>query len=347
ATSVTRDAFDQVLVTTSTGTGGNPTTTLTYDGDGNVIKQVDSSGTTMSTYDGLGRLVAMTGPNAVNDTYAYDLASNFSSVTDSAGTTAYHYHSRNLVDQITEPSGRIDVVAYDAMGEEVDVWTDTGAPVSYNGNTVIAPTSFATHRHATYNVAGGVTQLVNTLASSDSNVFSNVSYGYVTASGCPNTPSGAITDQIYFEYDAVSGIESSFCYDQAGQLTVANLEGTVTTYAYDADGNLTSGSLGAFTYNSADEITKTGYTYDSDGDLTASPTLAAAYNSADQTLSITPSGQAATTIAYTGTGQSVRSSTSGPSGTTTFANGALGIESQTSTSSGTTKFVTFPDGSPI
>ncbi|MGH9122402.1 MAG: RHS repeat-associated core domain-containing protein, partial [Acidimicrobiales bacterium] len=229
----------------------------------------------------------------------------------------------------------------------MDLWTNTGAPVTYNGNTVIAPASFATHRHAVYNTSGGVTSLVNTLASSDSNLFSSVAFGYETSTGCAGTPANANTDQIRFEYDSVTSLLSAFCYDQAGRLSVANLEGTVTTYGYDTDGNLSSGSLGTFTNNTADQITNSGFSFDADGNLTATPTLTLAYNGADQTTSVTPAGQSATSLAYSGAGQDLRLTSSGPSGTTTFANGALGIESQTSTSAGITKFVTLPDGSPI
>ncbi|MGH9122534.1 MAG: RHS repeat-associated core domain-containing protein, partial [Acidimicrobiales bacterium] len=347
ATSVARDAMGRVTASTSTGAGGNLSITYHYDADGYPTSEVDPGGTTTFTYDGMGNQVAETAPGGVNDTYSYDLASNMVSVTDAAGTTSYHYNNRELLDQVTEPSGRIDVVGYNSLGEVTDVWTNAGSAVSYTGNTVNPPASFATHRHATYNTSGGVTELRNTLSSSDSNVFSDVSYGYTTATGCANTPSGMATDQIRFEYDAVSTLESAFCYDQAGRLSVANLEGTVTTYGYDADGNLSSGSLGTFTHNTADQITNSGFSFDADGNLTATPTLTLAYNGADQTTSVTPSGQSATSLAYSGAGQDLRLSSTGPSGTTTFANGALGIESQASTSGGTTKFVTFPDGSPI
>jgi hypothetical protein len=81
---------------------------------------------------------------------------------------------------------------------------------------------------------------------------------------------------------------------------MSSLEGTVTSYSYDADGNLTAGSLGTFTHNSADQITSSGFSFDADGNLTATPTLALAYNGADQTTTVTPAGQGATSLAYSG-----------------------------------------------
>ncbi|MGH9121163.1 MAG: hypothetical protein ACRDYC_04335, partial [Acidimicrobiales bacterium] len=130
-----------------------------------------------------------------------------------------HDNNRELVDQVTEPSGRIDVAGYNALGEMVDFWTNTGAAVSFTGNTVNPPSSFATHRHAVSNTSGGVTSLVNTLASSDSNLFSSVAFGYETSTGCAGTPANANTDQIRFEYDSVTSLLSSFCYDGAGRLS--------------------------------------------------------------------------------------------------------------------------------
>ncbi|MGH9123075.1 MAG: hypothetical protein ACRDYC_14220, partial [Acidimicrobiales bacterium] len=278
ATSLTRDAMGRVLTSTSTGPGGNVTVTYHYDSDGYLTSEVDAGGTTTFTFDGMGNLVAETAPGGVNDTYSYDLASNLTSVTDAAGTTTYHYNNRELLDQVTEPSGRIDVVGYNSLGEVTDVWTNTGSAVSYTGNTVNPPASFATHRHATYNTAGGVTSLVNTLASSDSNLFSSVAFGYETSTGCAGTPANANTDQIRFEYDSVTSLLSSFCYDGAGRLSVASFEGTNYTYSYDADGNLAGGSLGTFTHNTADQTTNSGFSFDADGNLTATATLTLAYN---------------------------------------------------------------------
>jgi RHS repeat-associated protein len=320
--------------------------TYTYDSDGNLTNQVDNSGTTTSTYDGMGRLTGRSAPNGVNDTYGYDLASNLTSLINSSGTTSYHYNTLNEVDQVNEPSGRIDILGYDAMGQQTNLWTNTGSQVSYSGTTVIPPGSFATYTTTGYNAAGQMKSRGTILSSKANTVFSSVVYNYVTISGCGTQPANVTTDQIRWEYDYVRGLYNTFCYDNAGRLSSASVNGNYTTYTYDADGNPKTGSLGSHNYNAGDQVTDPGYSYDGDGNLTVTPSMSAAYNSADQTTAITPTGSTPTTFAYSGVGQTTRSAVAAPGVTTTFANGMLGIESQTANTA-TTSFVRLPDGTPI
>jgi RHS repeat-associated protein len=332
-------------VTTATYYPGPITISYGHDADGNLTSQLDASGTTTTTYDGLGRPVARSAPNGVNDTYAYDPASNLTAVADAAGTTSYHYNTLNRVDQVTEPSGRIDVLGYNAMGEQSDVWTNTSTSVAYNGTSLVPPTAFATHRHATYDDAGQLASLANTLASNDNNVFSEMSFGYLSGSGCQGQPSGVVTSQIRTEYDYVRNVWNGFCYDNAGRLAGALVDSVFTYYGYDADGNPTSGSLGTHTYNTADQSTDAGYAYDGNGNLTASPTLTAAYNSADQTIGVNATPGTFTQFGYAGAGQATRSYSATSAGSTTFSNGLLGVEAQTDTTGlGTASYVYLPDG---
>jgi RHS repeat-associated protein len=341
----TFDNMHRPLQITYSGTPAN-TVSYTYDADGNLTKQVDNSGTTTRGYDGMERLTSLVAPNGVNDTYGYDTASNLTSLINGAGTTSYHYNTLNEVDQVTEPSGRIDILGYNAMAEQTNLWTNTGSQVTYNGTTVIAPTSFATHTVSAYDAADQILIRGTALASNNNNLFSDIVYNRVTTSSCPGTPANVTTSQIQSEYDYVHNVTNTLCYNSAGRLASATVNNVATSYTYNADGAPISGSLGSFTYNSVDQITNSGYTYDGDADLTATPTMTATYNSADQTNAITPSGSSATTFGYIGTGQATRSSVSASGVTTTFANGLLGIESQTAASS-TTSFVTLPDGTPI
>ena len=327
--------------------GASNVVNYTYDPDGNLTRQVDNSGTTATSYDGTGKPSTRTAPGGVNDTYGYDPAGNLTTFTDPAGTTSYHYNNLNQADQVTEPSGRIDIVGYNPMGQQSDLWTNTGTGVTYNGYIVNPPAAFATHRHATYDTAGQITVLTNTLASSDSNVFSQVSYGYTTGGNCTGQPSGTITNQIQFTYDNVRKLENAYCYDGAGRLVASVVNNVFYGYAYDADGNPTSGALGTNTYNTADENTNSGYIYDADGNLTSNGNLTATYNSADQTTqNSTPYELGATAYSYTGTGQANRATLTSPSGTTTFANSLQGIESQNAPGA-TTTFTYLPDGTAI
>jgi RHS repeat-associated protein len=342
------NSYDNMGRLTQVAYSGSPTNTVTYtyDADGNLTRQADNSGTTTSGFDGLGRVTSRGAPNGVNDVYSCDQASNLTGLVNASGTTGYHYNSLNEMDQLTEPSGRLDVLGYNAMGEQTDLWTNTGSTVAYSGTTIIPPASFATHTLTGYDRAGQITAKTTTLGSNNSNVFSNVTYRYVTDSNCGVTPN-TITNQIRSEVDTIRNVTNVFCYDNAGRLSQALVNNAYTAYTYDADGNPTRQSLGTHTYNTADQNTDSGYSYDGDGNLTATPTMTASYNSADQTVSITPVGTTSTSFAYSGTGQATRSQENASGGATTFANGLIGLEAQTGTITGTTSFVYLPDGTPI
>ena len=319
-----------------------------YDSDGNLTQRTDGTGVTTYGFDALGRLTSKVAPTA-NLGYGYDLATNLSSVTDAGGTTGYHYDKRNQVDQVLEFSGRYSVFGYDNNGRRADTWTNTGGPVQYDqsGNNVIAPTSFATHTHATYTAAGRPAQVKTTLASSDANAnrFSDLTDSYTTTGNCPGTTAGRPTSQIQTVTDNIAvTVTYAYCYNTAGRLYSAITPGGTYVYTYDADGNpLTGiGPANPNGYNSANQVTDGGYSHDANGAITATPTVAAAYNGALQTTSFTPAGQGAVNQTYAGLGQTERTG----SGATSYANGKLGVESET-TAGATTAYQRDPAGTLI
>ena len=317
--------LDRVL--TQSHSDSSPTITYVYGAAGTLTSRADATGSTGYTYDAANRPLSKTTPTGAVS-YTWDRAGNMLTATDPAGTTTYHYDKVNRLDQVTEPvTGRKDVFAYDVNGRRTDSWTNTGADVAYSGNNVVAPTSFALHEHSTYNTAGQLTGLKTTRASSDANAnrVSDLAYTYTTGSTCAGVTAERVTAIRHSVNDILANKLTSYCYDINGRLTSAATAGGPTyTYSFDANTNRTSGPEGTHTFNSGDQLTDTGFTYNANGDLTAGSMGASAYNGMSQTESITPTGGSATAYTYAGAGQTERTT----AGATTAVHG-LGLATET------------------
>ena len=333
-----------------------------YDANGNLYQRTDGSGTTTFGHDAANRLTTKAIPGGPTLTYSYDPAGNLTAMGgDGRGSTGYHYDKLNLVDQVTESSGRTDIFGYDANHQRIDTWYATNTTVAYDatGNTVIAPTGYAGHIHATIDGAGHLTRLKTTRASSDTdaNRLSDLSYTYTVPAGtaCPGETAGQFTDIRHTSTDNLTTKVTAYCYDGSGRLTSATTTsgGPIYNYGYDADGNRTTdplpGGLGltaSHTFNSANQLTDPlppagPATYDANGNLTASGAYSnLTYNGIDQTTSATATGQAALALSYAGAGQAERTG----AGTITYLNGLLGVQAET-TAGATTYYEKDPAGS--
>ena len=114
-----------------------------------------------------------------------------------------------------------------------------------------------------------------------------------------------------------AGNVTTYTYDVLNRLLEAqakNSGGAVISdyqYAYDGASNRTSqtvnGSTTSFMYNAANQLTAAGgttFTYDANGNETGSSAgLALSYNAKDQTSSLTPPGGSALAQSYTGATQ--------------------------------------------
>jgi RHS repeat-associated protein len=141
--------------------------------------------------------------------------------------------------------------------------------------------------------------------------------------------------------------------NQLTQAVEKDTGGTTTNsyaYAYDPVGNITSktvnGSATAMTYNSADQLTAAGsttFSYNGNGNLLSSNAGASlSYNPANQTTSIKPAGGSAVSMAYTGEGQTERTT----SGSSSFQYDETGIGATTAAGS-ISYFTNGPDGGLI
>jgi RHS repeat-associated protein len=283
--------------------------TYTYNPAGQVATRTDASGTTTYTYDPLGRLasrVHTAGGGTL--TYAYDLDGNLVSETDGAGTTQHRYDSRNLETATVTPDGKTIAFGYNDDGQRIDAWFNTDA----------GHTTWSAHTHTSYDSANRITEVSTARNSSDTTKATDLSYSYTapSSSSCSTVQAavaGQDTGLRWSQTDHVSGITTSYCYDSANRLTKATgSNGETWTYSYDTNGNRTQvthngATVQTLNYNSANQINDTGYAYDAAGNLTTG-TLATStdqitltYNGSDQLTGV--SGYQTGSYTHAGTDQ--------------------------------------------
>ena len=349
------DRITQILYngTSTCSTSAGTCVQYGYDADGNVTSRVDKTGTTTFVYDTLNRLTEEELPSGLNECsgftgmkYYYDAASNLIKVCDGSGSVTYAYDAANRNSGVAYGSGSC------TPGSIVQPCTQ----YSYdNANELIGityPTTTGVTDTIGYDGAGNETSEV--VAKGASTIASN-SYQYYNGSNDMQLQHKAV--------NGLSGVTTTYSYDNLNRLTGASTGtgSTSQTYGYDADGNLTTENLGGtvktLAYNASDALCwavsgtssnacgsaptgSTTYTYDANGNQTASSAgESITYNSVNQTTSLTPAGGSALSMAYTGTDSTQRTS----AGSTTYANGLLGVAEST-TGSTTTYFQYTPSG---
>jgi RHS repeat-associated protein len=255
--------------------------------------------------------------------YTYDLGGNLTSFTDAGGTVGYVYNGVNKVTQITEPGGASPIVLayhddhlrkritypngltqcfwYDFSDRIRSVWSQRNNDVCPDA----APSGRLTGYEYEYSEAGADTALVQRVTDKAGNVTS-------------------------YDYDDLNRL-------QQAQTTGPNAK--TLAYSYDHNSNrltetVDGGQPTSYDYsNNADQLESAGatsFTYDGNGnELTASGRRSATYNAKDQLDSLTPQGQAAIPMSYTGSGQFDRVTR----GSTAFTNSGLGLTRENTTSS--------------
>lgn len=210
----------------------------TYDAARNIVSETDERGnTTTMTYDGQGNLLTRTGPTPLSyiDSYTYDSQNDLLTHTDGRGaTTTNTYDTQGNLLTTTDPLGHTTAHTYNSAGQVTSVTDQNGHTTTYGydaaGNRVSETSPLGHTKTWTYDSAGQCTSEVE-------------------ARG--NEP-GANPDtyRTRFTYDAMGhlatttdplGHTTRYGYDQAGQLiTVTDPTGAVTTNTYDAARRLLS-----------------------------------------------------------------------------------------------------------
>lgn len=260
ANKTTTTSYDALGRVTSVTNPDNSVDTTTYDAQGEKLTQSNSAGSTIDSYDALGRMSA-------------EQRKNGSGVLQ--GTVAYTYDADgNVLQKVTtlaDGSQVTSISAYDPLDRQETM--DDGS------------------RTYTYDPAGNVTHMQVLTPSNDYSVQTDSTYdGANRLSSLTDKvgPSAATLHTYSFTYDGSGNRSSStedgattqYSYDDLNQLTQVKVGATVTaSYSYDANHNRTSlvtpSGTTSYTYDGSDQLTQkidpdgkiTTYTYDTQGNL--------------------------------------------------------------------------------
>jgi RHS repeat-associated protein len=324
------------------------TTYYDYNSDGLLYCKTDAlDHTTTFTYDGAHRLLTVNAPGTSEDvsftydardnrltttmaasetTFTYDgsnrLTARADEIAGHAFSTTFDYDGRDNLTKITYPSGRQIQYAYDYANRITQV---------YSGSTIYAD-------GIAYHPTGALSALE----------FGNGTDEALTLNGRfrpAHLTSGPLDLTYSYDYagnvsaidDARSGYDSGFTYDALDRLTEVTGYGN-GTFAYDAQGNRTSKSVGlagsvTYSYSSTtNRLTsasssigapETGtFSYDATGSMTADGTGTYAYTSRNQMASSTISSA---TTNYTYNADGLRTIKASPTKTTYYVHAAGGM----------------------
>lgn len=309
STTFAYDAMDRL---TSLTYADGSTITYAYDADGNQTSMVDNTGTTSYTYDGLNRVTKKTLPGGSAITYSYDAAGNMTSLVDAGGSVTYAYNAANLLTTLTEPNGAKTTFTYDG---------------DYNRLTTAYPNGVT--MTAAYDSSRRLQSIV--AKNAGGTTLTSFTYSYTN----PGTSQDAA---LRYSVIDVSGNKTAYTYDVLNRLIEAkttNSGGSQIAdyqYTYDGNGNRTSqtvnGSTTTYSYNASNQLINSGFAYDANGnELNRGGGMTLSYNAKDQTSSITPPSSSAINMTYTGRGQAQRVG----AGSSTYTYNLLGLGTEGST----------------
>ena len=114
-------------VTLYTGATATPVETTQYDGDGNVVRQVDGSGgVSVSSYDPLGRAVATTNAVGATTLITYSATQKVAEQDAMGNVTAYSYDAAGRLSQVVNPVGTTIQAGYDPVGNATGMTAGDG-----------------------------------------------------------------------------------------------------------------------------------------------------------------------------------------------------------------------------
>lgn len=320
------------LLSSSTDPLGNQST-YGYDSSGSdlspgdPVSYTDPLGSTVtSTFDANHNRTQVLLPGGISTSATYDTQNRMITATNGRGyTTSYTYDSNGNPTLVTQPDGGTIGLGYNAAGQITSLTNQANKTYTYGydatGNRISATTPLGNRTTYGYDTSGRLTSIVD--------------------------PRGNVTGANPNDY------KTTIAYNAADQVTsVTDPNGHVTTYGYDADGNLTSRTdpnnhTWTYTYNAANELTKvtapdlmtTTYGYDAVGNVISrtdanNHTTTYGYDAANRLTDITDPLNRHWTLSYDAD-SNVIAVTTPSGGTITYGYDTLGRRTSASYSDGT------------
>jgi RHS repeat-associated protein len=268
-TTIERDAQGRPLKTTDPL---GHATEYSYDANGNLASVTDAkSHTTKYTYDADNERTKVEKPDGAILETAYDGAGSISSQTD-ANKHATTY-ARNVLEQpveVIDPLGRKTVREYDAAGNLIKVTDPAERTTSYSYDAADRLIGINYSEEATpdvsfeYNADGNRVKMIDGTGES---TFAYDQLGRLTESRNGHGETVKYAYNVGEEQTGIvypNGKEVSRGYDNAGRLeSLTDWLGGKASFAYDADGNLTtigfpaaSGNTDEYSYDRASQISE-------------------------------------------------------------------------------------------
>jgi RHS repeat-associated protein len=257
---------------TSAVTPGGGAYDFTYDAQGSLTGYTDSlGGSVTATYaPGTDLLTALTDQNGNRTDYSYNAAGDLTGITyDDGSGTSYQYSANGVLTSSTDARGQTTTYGYNSQGLPTqETFSDgTFQAYAYNGQGELI-SARATDGGITtyaYNSAGDLTSVT-----SPSGQVESYTYNSAGQELTRTEPDGSVTQYSYNAAGQLAELEdgagnliTQYTYNAVGQLT-GSLDGNgqTTSYAYDADGNVTQILTQAADGTVTSDLT---YTYDADG----------------------------------------------------------------------------------
>ena len=209
-------------------------------------------------FDELSRVMAITGNNNQNQKHQYDANDNTTAVTDGRNNkTQQTYDALNRVAKIIDPNLKETQFTYDAQDRIKTVTDARGNITMYNydglGNLISQASPDSGITRFSYDAAGNRTSAVDARG-----VVVNYTYDALSRLALVDYPASP-TENVAYTYDGTAngsygvgkltsvmngGASLSYSYNHLGLISqkrsVSNNITSVTSYAYDTSGNLTS-----------------------------------------------------------------------------------------------------------
>ncbi len=290
------------------------TVQMTYGALSNLTSITDAdNSTTQYKADAAGNLLSITFPDGTQQSFSYDPLGNMTETIEQDGDPVnYLYNAQGLVTEESFSDGTGESFTYDAQGNMLTAET-FDATGTLTGTTTV-----------TYNTDAQGQDIGSELASITYPNLLNLKFSYnaagqraqsVDQDGFTVNYTYNVLGQLSELTDGSGNLIVRYSYNNLNELVnKLNGNGTSTTYAYDADGDLTSevnyapggktvNSSFIYTYNVLDEVTsmtdaaggKTSYGYDATGqliqvDLPGGATITYVYNAAGDLTAVDDSG---------------------------------------------------------
>jgi RHS repeat-associated protein len=304
--------------------GGYNATAYTYDGVGNLVKVVgpNANQVTQYSYDDLNRLVKTTYADGTTQKASYDAVGDLTSTTDQEGrVTTYSYDHLYRLSAVHYPDGTSTTYTYDNDGNVLTMKNGADqVKYSYDAlNDLLSETDTIGGVQYTISYTYDLAGNVQSISYPDG---SKVSYSYDALDRVTKVYSGTSTYASFtYNYDSTinsitygDGEVTKYSYDSMSRPTsMVAMQGSTQelslTYKYDNAGNVVSIDSESFGYDPLDRLTSASGPW---GTTTYS------YDAAGNMVQKTNSSSSTTTMdSYNSMDELVRSSTA--SGATTYS----------------------------